>query len=188
VTYHTRHQLQTACRVLAQGGLLAYPTEAVYGFGCDPNNRQAVNRLLTLKQRPQRHGLILIAAEFNALRAYVDELDPQRMAAIFASWPGPYTWLLPARPWVPYWLTGAHSTLAVRVTDHPIAAALCRRWNGALVSTSANRRHRPPARHAAQVRYHFGAQPDLYIVTGAVGCAAGPSQIRHGCTGDIIRH
>ena len=108
------------------------------------------------------------------------------MAAIQATWPGPVTWLLPARPETPRWLTGDHATLAVRVTAHPLAAALCRRWGGALVSTSANRASRPPARTPLGVRLALGGGPD-YILAGACGGAARVSSIRDGMTGAVLR-
>ena len=171
---------------MACGGVVAYPTEAVYGLGCDPRDGAAVRRLLALKARPEGKGLILIAAAWSQLEPYVRNLEPERMAAIHATWPGPVTWLLPARPETPRWLTGDHATLAVRVTAHPMAAALCRRWGGALVSTSANRASRPPARTALGVRRALQAGLD-YLLSGPCGGAARVSSIRDGRTGAVLR-
>ncbi|WP_295392033.1 Sua5/YciO/YrdC/YwlC family protein [uncultured Thiodictyon sp.] len=181
-----RHRVRLAARVIANGGLVAYPTEAVYGLGCDPWNRAAVMRLLVLKCRQQSKGLILIAADPQQLAPFVLSLAPARMAAILASWPGPNTWLLPARPGVPEWLRGRFDTLAVRVTQHPLAAALCRAYGGAIVSTSANVAARLPARSADQVRRRFPGGLDL-ILAGACGGADRPSVIRDGCTGQVLR-
>ncbi len=125
-----RHRLGLAAAWVARGGLIAYPTEAVYGLGCDPENGHAVRRLLALKARPEHKGLILIAADWAQLEPYVRGLGQTAMAAIHATWPGAVTWLLPARRETPRWLTGEHQTLAVRVTAHPLAAALCRQWGG----------------------------------------------------------
>lgn len=180
------HRLRLAARVIAAGGVLAYPTEAVYGLGCDPDDPLAVRRLLALKRRPEAKGLILIAADYASLAGYVQPLEPSRMTEILASWPGPTTWLLPARAETPRWLTGDHRTLAVRVTAHPLAAALCRCWGGALVSTSANVSHRPPARTALQVCARLDPQPD-HILTGRCGGADRPTAIRDGVTGRTIR-
>ena len=180
------HRLRLAARWVAAGGVVAYPTEAVYGIGCDPWNGAAVRRILEIKQRPESKGLILIAADFGQLEALVAPLAPPRMAEIRASWPGPNTWLLPARAGVPTWLTGRHDTLAVRVTDHPLAAALCRAAGSALVSTSANRSGRPPARSALQVMLRLGPAAD-YLLAGDCGGRASCSRIRDGRTGAVLR-
>ncbi len=179
-------QLRRAAECVRQGGLIAYPTEAVYGLGCDPLDGVAVRRLLALKQRPEHKGLILIAADFDQLRPFVRELPEEVMARVHASWPGAATWLLPAAPGVPIWLTGRHATLAVRVTAHPLAAALCRACNSPLVSTSANVSNRPPARTALQVRLRLGDAID-FILTGAVGALAQPTPIRDAQSGHWVR-
>lgn len=184
------HGLRAAARAIAAGAVIAYPTEAVYGLGCDPLDAAAVARILAIKQRDEGKGLILIAADFDALATFVEPLDARRMTEIQGSWPGPNTWLLPAREQTPRWLTGNHSTLAVRVTAHPVAAALCRAWSGrgsgTLVSTSANLGGRTPSRSALRVRLGLADAPDL-IVTGACGGDARPSMIRDGRTGRVLR-
>lgn len=174
--------------MIRRGGIVAYPTEAVYGLGCDPLNEAAVGRLLTLKQRPLAKGLILIAAEPEQLNAYIDfsTLNQAGKERVLASWPGPVTWLLPVRSGVPYWLYGQHSTLAVRVTAHPLAAELCRACGSALVSTSANLGGHPPARSLLQLRKQFNARLD-YVLAGQLGGRSRPSEIRDAITGDIIR-
>ena len=111
----TPWHLRQAARALRHGGIIAYPTEAVYGLGCDPLNAAAVLRLLTLKNRPMDKGLILIASDFQQLIPFVRTPDADIMRRINATWPGPVTWLLPAKAETPAWLCGAHDTLAVRV-------------------------------------------------------------------------
>ena len=180
------HRLRLAARVIADGGLVAYPTEAVYGLGCDPWNRAAVLRLLALKRRDPAKGLILIAARPDQLAPFVAPLAAERMAEILASWPGPHTWLLPVRPRTPGWLSGRFDTLAVRVTGHPLAAGLCLAYGGAIVSTSANVAERPPARTVGGVRRCLPDGPDL-ILAGACGGADRPSSIRDGRTGRVLR-
>jgi L-threonylcarbamoyladenylate synthase len=190
------HGLRTAARAVAAGAVIAYPTEAVYGLGCDPLDAAAVYRLLAIKNRDEAKGLILIAAHFDALAPFVEALDAARMAEIQATWPGPNTWLLPARPETPPWLTGAHDTLAVRVTAHPVAAALCqacarsaqtwhigqpqaRRWRAGLHQRQPRRTE--PSRTALGVRLRLAEAPDL-IVSGPCGGDRRPSTIRDGRT------
>jgi L-threonylcarbamoyladenylate synthase len=165
-------RLRQAARIINTGGIVAYPTEAVYGLGCHPLDPEAVSKLLRLKQRPISKGLILIADRIESLYPYIGTLSDPNMQTVRDSWPGPTTWLIPATHNVPYWLTGNHTTLAVRVTDHPIAAALCRAAGTPVVSTSANISQHPPARTPLQVRLR---------------CAGGVDVILHGETGDLKR-
>ncbi len=181
----TAWRLRLAARAIRRGGLVAYPTEAVYGLGCDPRDPVAVLDLLALKSRPLHKGLILIAADFDQLRPFVAELGTARMREVLGSWPGPHTWLLPARSATPEWLTGEHATLAVRVTAHPVASALCR-LAGPLVSTSANPAGRHPARDPLTVRRYFDDALDA-IVTGPVDRTRGPSAIRDAASGRLLR-
>ena len=129
--------LVRAARALAGGGVIAYPTEAVFGIGCDPWNETALLRLVRLKRRPLCKGFIVIAGAHEDLSGLVTFPDAEVRGRVLATWPGPVTWVLPACPGVSRWLTGGRRGLAVRVTAHPVAAALCR-GVGPLVSTSAN--------------------------------------------------
>jgi L-threonylcarbamoyladenylate synthase len=181
-----RQHLRQAVATLRSGGIVAYPTEAVYGLGCDPCNPEAVFRLLDLKGRSPKQGLILIAASYAGLRPFVEELPEDLMQRVWASWPGPATWVLPAQPQTPPWLTGRYQSLAVRVTAHPLAAALCASFGSALVSTSANRRGASPARTALGVRRRFARQLD-YILPGQVGGARRPTEIRDARTNSLLR-
>jgi len=182
----TPEQLQRAAQTLRAGGIVAYPTEAVYGLGCDPWNETAMRRLLTLKQRPAEMGVILIASRIEQLEPFITPLDEATLTKLQATWPGPVTWIVPARAETPAWLRGAHTTIAVRVTAHPIAAALCEAAQSALVSTSANRTGEPPARDADAVRHVFGDTVD-YILSGEVGGLDRPTEIRDVRTGEVIR-
>ncbi len=182
----TPWHLRQAAHALHHGGIVAYPTEAVYGLGCEPLDAVAVLRLLALKKRPMDKGLILIASDFQQLAPFVQTPAPGIMRHINATWPGPVTWLLPARVDTPYWLRGAHDTLAVRVTAHLQAAALCRAFGGALVSTSANPAGRSPARHPLRVRHYFDGRLDC-ILSGAVYSHTKPTEIRDALTGKVIR-
>lgn len=182
----SRWWLSEAARVVRAGGVIAYPTEAVYGLGCDPFDEIAVLRLLALKRRPVEKGLILIASHFGQLAGLTGELPAQRLREVRATWPGPTTWLLPARPDTPSWLRGTHTSLAVRVTAHPLAAELCERLGTALVSTSANRAGQPPCSTPFDVRRAFKDEIDL-IVPGATGGRSAPSEIRDAVSGRVLR-
>jgi L-threonylcarbamoyladenylate synthase len=175
-----------AARTVLDGGVIAYPTEGVYGLGCLPGNRDAVERILVIKRRSWRKGLLLIAADVEQLEPLIVLPEGPLSDTILASWPGPTTWVLEAKPGVPRWLTGGKDTLGVRVTTHPIARRLCQRVNGPLVSTSANRSGRPPLRRVLLVRRNFGALVD-YVVPGALGGDRGPTAIKDGRTGRLLR-
>lgn len=169
------------------GKLLVYPTEAVMGIGCDPDNKAAVDFLLKTKQRPVEKGVILIAANYSQLLPYVDdEAVPQhRRTDIFSSWPGAITWLLPKSKTAPEWLTGSHDKIAVRVTNHAVVTGLCNKLGKPIVSTSANLAGQPPARSIEEARDIFGNS--VTYVDGEVGGNDKPSTIRDGDTGEIIR-
>jgi len=175
-----------AARLLQAGGLLAYPTEAVFGLGCDPEQREACQRLFAIKQRPLKHGVVLIAADFEQLRSWIGAIEATTLAQVRATWPGPYTWVLPGSPRVPTWISGQHQGIAVRVTAHPVAAALCRDFGGVLVSTSANRHGQPPARSASEVAAAFGEDLDA-LLEGPLGSLQQPTPIRDARTGAMLR-
>lgn len=179
-------RIRRAARVMAAGGVVAYPTEAVWGLGCDPNNSEAVGRILALKQRPWQKGLILLAADISYFAPLVDRLDSGLRQRLQESWPGPVTWLVPAANLVPEWIRGRFETVALRVTDHPLAAGLSRAFGGPIVSTSANPAGKPEARTALEVRRYFRDRLDD-ITPGRVGGRAQPSQIRDLISGETLR-
>lgn len=168
-----------------RGGLIAYPTESCFGLGCDPRNPRAVRALLRLKARPQGKGLILIAAAEHQLRGTIAPLGAAQRRAIGSTWPGPNTWLVPAGKRCGRWLRGKHDTLAVRVTAHAGAAALCRALRSALVSTSANLAGHHPLKSAAACRKTFGKQ--VLVVPGRIGKSRKPSTIRDLASGRVLR-
>lgn len=178
--------LRRAVETVRDAGVIAYPTEAVYGLGCDPLEEGAVRRILAIKRRDAAKGVILIASQLSQLLPFMAKLPADVLAKLEASWPGPVTWVVPAAAHVPAWLTGGRRTLAVRVTAHPVAHALCAACDMALVSTSANLSGQPPARSALMVRTQLGETVD-YIVPGAVGGLAKPTEIREALTGKVLR-
>lgn len=180
--------IEEVVAALRRGGVVAYPTEAVWGLGCDPLDEAATLRLLAMKQREVEKGLILIAADEAQLAPFIDmaALDAAQRDAVRASWPGPHTWIVPASASAPSWITGAHAGIAVRVSAHPLVIELCKAFGGALVSTSANRAGEPAA--------HTIDELDPRIV-GAVEAVAGgetggllrPTDIRDARSGAVLR-
>lgn len=181
----SQFKIRQARRIIEAGGVIAHPTEAVYGLACNPANSSAVWRVLRLKQRSPEKGLILVASNLAQLEPYILLSDILR-EKVTQSWPGPVTWLIPARSGISSLLTGAHSTLAVRVSAHPVVQALCKECNHPLISTSANRQSSPPARSAFAVRRIFKQELD-FVLQGDVDLAASPTEIRDATTGKIIR-
>lgn len=176
--------LRLAAIAVCRDGVIAYPTEAVYGLGCRPDSRSAVHRILRLKRRPGGMGLILLAAEAEQLDALVSYAGIDR-DRVWSTWPGPVTWLLPPGRLAPPWVLGSGGRVAVRVTAFAPARALCER-TGPLVSTSANPHGRPPARTAARVRAYFPGRLD-YVAPGRCGGRVLPSEIRDGRSGAVLR-
>ena len=177
--------LTLAIKTLNQGGIIAYPTEAVFGLGCIPEDVYSVARILALKGRSVRKGLILVAASLEQLDAYVDYPDNDLRQQIRASWPGPVTWVLPATANVPGWISGYQDTVAVRVSAHPVVQALCKEA-GVIVSTSANPARKTPATNSFKIRSYFGNEID-YILSGNTGGKELPTEIRDAISGKVLR-
>jgi L-threonylcarbamoyladenylate synthase len=173
---------------LKEGKIIAYPTEAVFGLGCNPLDETAVKALLTLKQRPWEKGLILIASCVSQLLPFlnIDALSDDRWQHIQSTWPGPFTWVIPCASTVSPLLRGQHQSIAVRVTAHPVAKALCAAYQGAIVSTSANQSEMAPLKTTSDVKDFFG-HSIAGVVTGAVGDSLSPTQIQDALTFQIYR-
>lgn len=173
---------------LAGGCIVAYPTESVFGIGCDPNNLAAVERLRRIKNRPPDKAFLLIAANISQVSVYADIHAPssEMQRLVEASWPGPHTWIFPPRNSSFAWITGGQPGIAVRVTAHPIASALCLAFGGAVISTSANRNGEEPAKDGESVLSIFENDIDM-LIRGGVGHSTRPSSIRNALTNEIIR-
>lgn len=181
----TPHQLRLAARYLSAGAVISYPTESVYGLGCDPLNAEAVAHIIALKQRQWDKGLILIGASLEQLTPYIDPAF-EISAEMKQSWPGAVTWIVPAHPNIPAVLTGGRPSIAVRLTAHPVAAALCRAFGGAVISTSANLSGRSMIRSKIRLRKTFGRDIDYYL-PGELGGHPNPSEIRSAITDEVVR-
>jgi len=177
-----------AAQSLRVGQVIAYPTEAVWGLGCDPFDQAAVQRILQLKQRPVEKGVILIAANLAQVERYLIGLTAAQYQTVVDSWQpnqGANTWLVPLTPEIPTWISGMHDRVAIRVSQHPVVQALCLAYGGAIVSTSANPAGEEPARTAVQIQQYFADQ--VPCVSGEVGQLARPSVIRDAVTGQMLR-
>ena len=178
-------QIQQTARVVREGGVIAYPTEAVWGLGCDPWNEEAVYRLLALKERPMHKGLILVADDIEQFDFLLDDLPEVWQERLAGTWPGPNTWLVPHQNRLPEWITGGHPGVAIRVSDHPLVRDLCA-LTGPLVSTSANPSGRPPALSRLRIEQYFAGQLDG-VLDGRLGGRKNPSQIRDLLSGAQVR-
>lgn len=177
-----------AAALLKKGGVVAYPTEAVWGLGCDPFDEGAVMRLLAIKERDVAKGLILVAGDFRQLDGLLEweRLPTDRSEAVYSSWPGPHTWIVPATARVPHWITGLHTGVAVRLSAHPTVAALCSAFGGPLVSTSANLSGAPPAFARDELDPQLLERIDG-VCAGETGGLAAPTPIRDALSGTILR-
>lgn len=176
-----------AAKVIRNGGVIAYPTEAVWGLGCDPWNQQAVYRILEIKQRPVEKGVILIGSSEGQFPTLLDPLSQEERGRLKASWPGPYTWLIPDPDgWTPEWVRGQFDTVAVRISAHPLVKALCEATGHPIVSTSANLAGKDPLLNYSGVEEVFGALLDG-IVPGETGKQKTPSKIQDLRSGELVR-
>lgn len=175
-----------AVEKLKAGKIIAYPTEAVYGLGCDPYNENAVRQILTLKGRPESAGFVLIASHLDQLKPWFGEIAPQMLQQAMTRWPGPVTWLFPRPDHVPDYIAGSHKTIALRMTAHPASQALCEQFGSAVISSSANPSSVPPARTQAEVASYFGGRI-AGTLKGALGEGERPSEIIDLASGTILR-
>ncbi len=178
-------------RCVLTGGVIAYPTEGVFGLGCDPANEAALHRIIEIKGRDAHKGFIVIAGEVSELDSVIKPLDLSPLnteikRTILNSWPGPHTWVVPAKSNLPAILTGHRDTLAVRVTLHPVVRDICAAIGGPLVSTSANRSGQQPLQFATDVIEQFGEAVDL-VVNKPVTSPGKPSSITDARTGQVLR-
>lgn len=177
-----------AASIMHQGGVIAYPTEAVWGLGCDPHNQAAVHKILTLKKRHVSKGVILVASSIEQFKPYLHHITDAQREQLLHSWPGPFTWLVTHHGTVPPWVCGDHDSIALRVSAHPVVRYLCDQFGGPIVSTSANPQGKPAAKQPWQVSRYFKHQPLLnWVVKGSVGNSQQPSTITELDSGRIIR-
>ena len=180
--------IKTAADVFFQGGIIAYPTEAVFGLGCDPDNELAIQKLLSIKQRPAHKGLILLATNYSQLLPYIDDnaIGQENRHNVLSRWPNAITQVLPANKNISPLLCGNFDSIAVRITNHKDVVSLCQQTNKAIVSTSANLAGNNPAKTWQQVEKQLGNKID-FILKGETSGLLKPSTIIDGLTGAILR-
>jgi len=178
----------TAVEAYKQGGILAYPTEAVFGLGCDPDNAEAIKKLLKLKKRPQSKGLILLAANYSQLLPYIDDSKiPQgKRFAVLSRRPDGITQVVPKNPNTSDLLTGDFDTIAVRITSQPDVVALCNQVNKPIVSTSANLSGEEPAKTWQELSSQLTKEIDFIVKGNTLGFNQ-PSTIIDALTGETFR-
>ena len=171
-----------------QGGIIAYPTEAVFGLGCDPDNPQAIEKLLRIKKRSPEKGLILLAANYSQLLPYIDDskIPQDKRFSVLSRWPDGITQLVPKNKMLSQLLTGKFSTIAVRLTSQPDVVALCNKVNKPIVSTSANLSGQQPAKTWQEVEATLSEKIDFIIKGNTLGYTQ-PSKIIDALTGETIR-
>lgn len=175
-----------AAEAVRAGNIIAYPTEAIYGLGCDPLNQSALSQLVELKSRDDNKGLILIANEWQQLAAFVELNDQSMLDRANNSWPGPVTWVMPASQLCSTLLTGGRDTIAVRVSAHPVVRELCEHCDQALVSTSANISGDPPLETAEDIQRVFSDRI-AGVVMGELGGLKSATSIFDASTGVQLR-
>lgn len=179
-----RLDVKQALDALRLGHVLAYPTEAVYGFGCDPFQGDAVERIVALKGRSFAKGLIILISDWPQLFPLIGDLPMSAFEMLEETWPGPTTWIFPKSTLVPQWLCGEHNSIAIRMTAHPVARQLCQL--GPIVSTSANYQGQSPARSLNEIDQLFAEDLDG-VVLGELGLEQQPSAIYDVLTGTRLR-
>ncbi len=162
-------QIRNAADILKGGGLVAFPTETVYGLGADALRPEAAKKIYAAKGRPSDNPLIIHIAEFEALFRIVKEIPPQARLLADAFWPGPLTMIFQKSEIVPYETTGGLDTVAVRMPDHPAALALIRESGGYIAAPSANTSGRPSPTLAEHVAEDLDGRIPLILDGGAVG-------------------
>lgn len=185
-SYYTPWKLRQFSNMFYGGGVFSYPTESVYGLGCDPWNADAVSELLTLKRRNPSKGLILLASSENQLAPFVSLRRESDLKKIRSTGNKPVTWLVPVSEETPWWISGNHASVAVRITEFEPVVQLCNSVDSALVSTSANLGGRPACRNSVSVRQLFENQLDM-LLSGPTGGVPMPSEIRDFYSNKVVR-
>ncbi len=172
---------------LNNGEIIAYPTEGVYGIGCNARNLKSVIKIAELKQRPIEKGMIILISDLKIIKDWIVGLPEEEIKKLYTEYSGyTYTWLLPKSLNCPYEVSGDSDCLAVRITQHPVAKALCLSLNAPLISTSANPQSLPSAKTVEEVSKYFNGKISG-IVSGEVGSLRDATRIQNIKTDQFIR-
>ena len=181
-----RWRINLIASFLRNEAVIAYPTEGVWGLGCIPESWAAVSRILKIKMRSWQQGLILVGSHIDQFSPYLKGLGNEHLDVLEGSWPGPVTYLVPDNGYCPPWIKGEHTTVALRVSSHPVIQDLCNHLGSPLVSTSANRAGKDPASNVFGVWQRFAGEIDA-VVPGRLGGNNSASEIRDLVSGNILR-
>jgi L-threonylcarbamoyladenylate synthase len=182
----SENQLNQAVETVNNGGIIVYPTESVYGLGCNPFDQKSVEKLLLLKKRNVDKGLILIASHVQHILPLIKPIEANDLSRALKTWPGHHTWVFPKSKIVPYWVSGKYESIAVRVSKNPIVIELCQNLNSPLISTSANISTENELCSISDIKSVFGNQVDFYL-DAPTGKESKPSTIHDAHTNTIIR-
>ena len=172
----TQTQIDTAVAALGRGGIIAYPTETVYGLGCDPFSNAAMTRLSDLKGGRENRSFLVLVRDASQIEALVGKPSPLAKRLMDTFWPGPLTLVLPAAPTCPSALVSEQGRVGLRHSPDPVVEKLMDAWGRPLVSTSANPGGASPANTADQVRAYFGEILDC-VLDGGERRALAPSTV-----------
>ena len=179
-------QLKQTVDTIISGGIIAYPTESIYGLGCNPFDERAVKNLLLLKKRNVNKGLILIASHVRQVLPLIKPIDSNDLARALKTWPGHHTWIFPKSNLVPGWISGQYDSIAIRVSNHPVVIQLCQKLNSPLVSTSANISKQGELNSIKDIKSVFGDKIGFYV-NASTGKEVNPSTIHDAHSNTIIR-
>lgn len=172
--------------IMRQGGVIAYPTEAVWGLGCDPFNEAAVAKILQLKSRAMEKGLILVAGEASHMQAWVKTLSSESTIRLTSKTNLPTSWVVPDTSIAPQWVRGQHDSVAIRLSQYAPVQTLCTAFGGVIVSTSANPAGLDPAMTKEEVNTYFGDKIDA-IYDAPLGKSQQPSQVKDLLSNTLFR-
>jgi L-threonylcarbamoyladenylate synthase len=177
--------IRHAAHIIKNGGIIAYPTDTIYGLGCDPYNADAVERINIIKQRPLNKQFILLAGDIEQVRTLISITVEQEK--IITQDAEPTSWVVSASEQAPAWLTDRNHMLTIRISRHDEVKKLCRALGHAVISTSANISGKRPAKNAIELHKYFHQEVDKILLSNKAQ-ATRPSKIIRLCDNYIIRH
>jgi len=177
--------IRHAAHIIRLGGIIAYPTDTIYGLGCDPYNRQAVESINAIKQRPLDKQFILLASDIEQVRPLL-QLDDDQEKTIEQN-TEPTSWVVKANQKTPAWLVDENNTITIRISKHANIERLCSILGHAIISTSANVSGKRPARNTLDLHKYFHHYVDKILASDQIQMTR-PSKIIRLCDNEIIRH
>jgi len=173
-----------AAHIIRHGGIIAYPTDTIYGLGCDPYNAEAVSSINEIKQRPLHKQFILLAGDINQVLSLVDLDKEQQQKITHAA--EPTSWVIEAKPSVPSWLVSDDGSITIRISQQHDVQRLCHALGHAIISTSANPSGKPPARNSLELHRYFHHNLDMILAEHQM-LAGRPSKVIRLCDNHVIR-